>query len=587
MKTIIRLLSFLMPFIGLVVLSIFLGSITFATAGGLFSTSAYLISRAALHPSIASLQIAIVGVRFFGISRGIFRYLERLVSHDTNFQILARLRVWFYQKIEPLSPISLTYFFSGDLLARCVSDIETLENFYLRVVAPPVEAGIIIAFTTWLVAQWHPNLALVICGSMLVTASVLPWLTHFLNCQTNKQSISDRSALTASLVEGIQGIVDLLAYQQENAYTQKTNAIIDRCMLSRWKVAFASGISSSISFLSSYLTLLIVLITAIPLILDGTLEGFLLAVLTLLTFASFEALIPLQSSGQHLESSLQAGRRVFEITDLPGSSKESTSPAPEPISTHIAFHELTYHYSPELPPALWNISFDLPAGKKVAIVGANGSGKSTVAALLLRFLDAQREEITIDSIPIGQYTSRQIHQLIGAVLPPVRFFNTTLRQNLLLAHPSTPDQDLISIIHQVEMGSWFSSLANGLDTWLGEQGILLSAGEYQRLAIARLLLQNARIWILDEPTANLDTKTEQEIFSLLHSLSNSKSVVWITQRLVMMEKMDEILVLKAGKIVERGTHTILLQHDALYSRYWQMQNRNLPDPGTYTPLEAS
>ena len=292
-----------------------LGFLTVGSSIGLMATSAWIIATAALHPSIAVLQVAIVGVRFFGIARGVFRYLERLASHQVTFRVLARLRVWFYAALEPLAPARLMQYRSGDLLSRIVADIGTLENFYIRAVAPPLVA-LLVAGLMWIfLGSFDPRLAWAVIAMMLLAGVGVPLLSQILSRQPGSRVVTVRAGLNAVLVDGIQGTADLVAFRAEAAQVRQVRALSDALGRDQARLAGIGGLNNALGSLLTSLAVVVVLALAIPLVTAGRIAGVSLAVLALATAASFEAVLPLPLAAQFLESSLAAARRLFEVVD--------------------------------------------------------------------------------------------------------------------------------------------------------------------------------------------------------------------------------------------------------------------------------
>ena len=474
MRTAIRLLRFILPYWKWVGLSVLLGVATVASGIGLMGTSAYLIARAALHPSIAVLQVAIVGVRFFGISRGIFRYLERLAAHEVNFKLLSQIRVWFYKRIEPLAPAGLVYAGGGDMLSRAVSDVDTLEDFYVRVVSPPLVAVIITAGMGLFVGVYDPILSFVLVLGLLLCASVSPALLFTVNQRMGRALIEERGRFNQILVENIQGLSDLLAFGYENEQIKKVKTAGTRLGKIQLRLAQTREFSAAINGLIANLTLWAVLWAAIPLVTQGKLDGVSLAVLALLTTASFEAVMPLAQTGQVLHSSLQAASRLFAVADAPGPIITPVVPLLGPLWPRVVIRNLYFRYNPEQPWVLEDIQLDLSLKKKIAIVGPNGSGKTSLLNLLLRYWEYQRGSIGLDGLDIHLFSPVNVRGTISLVSQSTYFFSATLRQNLLLARPGVQDDELIRAISRVGLEDWLALLPNGLDTWLGENVVQMS-----------------------------------------------------------------------------------------------------------------
>ena len=491
-----RLLSFLAPYWPRVALSVLLGFITVGSSIGLMATSAWIIATAALHPSIAVLQVAIVGVRFFGIARGVFRYLERLASHQVTFRVLARLRVWFYTELEPLAPARLMQYRSGDLLSRIVADIGTLENFYIRAVAPPLVAVLVAGLMGIFLASFDPRLALAVIVIMFLAGIGAPLLSQMLSRKPGRRVMSVRAELNAALVDGIQGAADLVAYGAEAAHVRQVKSLSAVMGRGQTQLAAVSGLNIALGSLLTSLAVVAVLALAIPLVTAGRIAGVSLAVLALATAASFEAVLPLPQAAQFLESSLAAARRLFEIVDADG---VAVQPAPARESEIIREQEaslssikppslevshLTLRYAAGEPPALADITFSVPAGGCVAIVGASGAGKSTLANTLLRFWEPENGEIRLDGGEVRDLKPEAVRQQIGVVAQQTHLFNMTIGDNLRLARHGASLAEITAAARAAQIHDWIVSLDEGYDTWVGEQGLRLSGGERQRLAIA-------------------------------------------------------------------------------------------------------
>jgi thiol reductant ABC exporter CydC subunit len=576
-----RLLRLTAPFRWWMVLSALLGFLTIGSSIGLMSTSAWIIATAALHPSIAELQVAIVGVRFFGIARGAFRYLERYVSHQTTFRLLARLRVWFYEGLEPLAPARLMSYHSGDLLGRAVADISTLENFYLRVIAPSLVALMTTAVMGLFFAAYDLRLALALLGFLLVGGVGVPFLVRHLSRQVGRDLVTTRSILNVKLVDGIQGSADLVAYGRQADHVAQVQALSRELVLDQTRFARIGGLQTALISLIIALAVITVLVIAIPLVHNGQINGVMLAVLVLATISCFEAIQPLPLAFQHLESNLEAARRLFELIDTPPAVLDPGESPREGLETvpyknhstrsyDLVVSDLHFCYAPGDPPALDGISFTLPQGNTLAIVGASGAGKSTLVNLLLRFWDIDQGQITLGGSDLRAYDQEAVRSLIGVVAQNTYLFNATIRENLQLARPGISEEELIHAAQIAQLHERITALPDGYDTWIGEMGYRLSGGERQRLAIARALLKNAPILILDEPTANLDPVTESELMGALRAVMVGRTTLIITHRLVGLESADEILVLQAGRIVERGRHHELQQIDGIYRRMWEI-----------------
>lgn len=576
----LRLLGFLQGNWQRVGLSVVIGAGTIGSSVALMGTSAWLISTAALHPSVADLGVSVVGVRFFGIARGIFRYLERLVSHDVTFRLLSRLRIWFYEKLEPLAPARLMEFRAGDLLARIIGDVETLENFYVRVVSPPLTAILVGFFTAIFLASFHPILAPVFLTFFISLGFLLPLIAQVTSRKPAERALALRGDLHTRLVDGIQGMADIVAYGRSDERLLQISANgLDYGNAQR-RMARVTGVHAGLSTLLTNLGLWTILFLCIPQVNNGNLAGPMLASLTLLTFASFEAVTPLPLAAQMWNSSREAARRLFEVVDTEPEIKESGEQSVvnrimDSQSSNINFSSLSFTYPNQIVPALQNINFNVPSGKSVAIVGPSGAGKSTLANLLLRFWEYESGEIILGAESLKALEQDQVRARIGLVSQNTYFFNTSIYENLRFARKRVTREDVEAAAKAAQIHDFIMDLPKGYDTMIGEQGLRLSGGERQRLAIARALIKDAPILILDEPTANLDALTEKQVLDTLFHVMKQKTSLLITHRLIGLENMDEIFVMNHGQIVEHGTHTELLQVNGLYRHLLDLQNRIL------------
>lgn len=571
----LRLVRLAWPYRWWMALSVLLGFATVGSAIGLMATAAWIIARAALHPSIAVLNVAIVGVRFFGIARGVFRYLERVVSHQTTFRLLSRMRVWLYERIEPLAPARLSDYHSGDLLSRISADIDTLENFYVRVLAPPAVAVLVTLMMAIFFGVIDLRLALALVAYLAVTGIGVPLLTRRLGRSAGQSLVATRGELNAALLDGVQGLADLAAYGQQTRQIERVRALSERIHREQMHMARIGGLDAALGALLTGLAVITVLALAIPLVGEGRLGGVMLAVLALATISSFEAVLALPQAFQHLESNLAAARRLFDLVDASPAVVDPPDPLPAPERCDLVVRDLRFRYAPGDPPALDGVSFTLPQGGKLAIVGASGAGKSTLVNLLMRFWDYDEGSITLGGQELRCMRQDDVRAQFAVVRQDTHLFSGTIRDNLLLARPDASEQDLIAAAQQAQLDTFIRSLPQGYDTWIGEQGLALSGGERQRLAIARAVLKNAPILVLDEATANLDAVTEQAVMAAITHAMRDRTTLMITHRLVGLEAVDEILVLDAGRVVERGRHADLLAREGVYHHLWDLQRQEL------------
>lgn len=573
MKLVWRLLGFMKPLRGWILISTMTGLATVAAGVGLLGTSAYLIASAAFHPSIAELSVAVVGVRFFGISRGVFRYLDRLVSHHVNFKLLSILRIWFYNCLKLLAPARLIHYQRGDLLSRAIGDIDALDQFYVRAVSPVISAIFATVGFSLLVGSWNVRLGWILAAGLSVTSFVLPALVYIFSRGPAKQLVDQRAILSQTMLDTLRGAAEMMVFQQQEEGLTQINQVSLQTNRAQVGLAHSQGLSNGMNAVLTQGTVAIMLLVGIPLVRTGELDGIMLAVIVLITMASFEISIPIAQAAQFWESSLQAARRLFEMADQQPAIIEPVIPVSVPEKPNILIRNLSFQYHGNLPLAADHLNIDLPYGRKIALVGENGSGKTTILNLLMRFWDCQPGEILIDGIPVQEFSPKELRQRIGYVSPGGAIFQTTLRQNLLLANPGALDADLLRVLDSVQLGEWVQTLPDGLDTWLGASGLTISGGQLQRIQLARGLLMDAPIYLLDEPTTHLDVETETRLISLFRSIFQNRSLVWVTHRLVGLDWLDEILLLDNGRVVERGNQHTLLESRGRFYQLWEIQNR--------------
>ncbi len=572
----IRLLRFLRPHLGRALLALALSFLAVAAQIGLLGTSAYLISRAALRPAtILLLMVPIVGVQFFSMGRSSFRYLERLTSHDVTFRLLSDLRVWFYRQLDARQPADLGRVHSGEILSRAVHDIESLQEFYLRALAPPVVLLLTAVLVFFLLLPMAPSIAWTV-SSLLLLGSLPAVLQLRLGQRAGGEMLRKRGALSIAVADGVRGVSELLAFGGADGYRAKLDAAQERLLAAQGRMRRQAGMSSALLGLLGNLATLAALVLAIPLVRAGRLPGWDLAVVAFVALASFEAAQPMSQSFQALGQCLAAGRRIFDIVDQPAACAPPTT-ALHPAGAGIVVRDLRVRYDPQATPAVRGIDFELPPGKHIAVVGASGAGKTTLISALTGFAPFIEGSVRLGGVPIEAIRREEIWEMSAVISRDTSLFNVSLKENLRLGRPEASDAEVAAAAAAASLQALVAVLPEGLDTPVGEQGTRLSGGERQRVAIARAILKDAPILLLDEPTEGLDAVTEEAVLRDILRFAAGRSLLMVTHRMVALDAMDEILVLSGGRVVERGRHEELLAARGVYEQLFRLQGDHLGD----------
>lgn len=525
-----------------------LGALTVVFGVGLMATAGYLISRAAERPAILSLMMAIVAVRFFGLGRPIVRYAERLASHDVALRVLGRVRVSFYERIEPLAPAQLDAYRTGDLLSRMVADVDALQNLYLRGVGPTIVALLAGAVSVGAAAAVLPAAGVVLAGGLLVGGLAVPPLSGYVGARAGRRQAAVRGELSAELVELIRGAPELVVFGADDARLERVRAADRGLVKLARRDALATGLGDSLGLVVTGLTVAGVLAIAINASAEGRLSRALIAMLALLALASFDAVTPLSDAARSLSATLAAGRRVLELTAEEAAVRDPVDPAPTPAWPFaIALEGVHARYARQQRPALEGVTMRLAPGDKVALVGASGAGKTTVANLLLRFLDPQAGRVTLADRDLREYRQADVRRMISVAGQDSHLFTASIRDNVRLARPEASDWEIEQALRPARIWDWVRRLPDGLDTIVGEEGGQLSGGQRQRIVLARALLAGAPVLVLDEPTAHLDPRTASDLMRDVFSAADDRTVLLITHRTEGLELVDRIVTLEVNR----------------------------------------
>ena len=529
-----------------VALSVLLGALAMAFGIALMATAGYLISRAAERPPILSLTVTIVAVRFLGLARPLTRYVDRLVGHDLALRSLARIRATFYARIEPLAPAQLQGYRRGDLLERMVRDVDALQGLYLRGLGPPLVALAVGAACVGVTAAFLPVAAVVLAAGLVLAGVVAPPLSHALSSAAAERQSALRGELTAELVELLRGAPELAAYGREDETLARIRALDGELARLGRRDALVSGLGDALTVLIAGLTVVGVLAVAVSAHDADGLDRVLVGMLALLALSSFDAVLPLPAAGRELAQSLASGARVLELTDDDPLVRDPSEPLPAPPrSAVVALEGVTARYAPGEPAALRGLDLRLEPGRRVALVGPSGAGKTTVTNLLFRFLDPEAGRVTIDGRDLRDYRQTDVRRTFALAGQEAHVFDSSIRENLRLARPAASDAELEDVVRQAQLSEWVATLPDGLDTFVGEEGSRLSGGQRQRLVLARALLADAPVLVLDEPTAHLDQQTATSLMDDVLDAAGDRAVLLITHRAEGLDRMDDVVRLDA------------------------------------------
>ena len=545
-----RLLILFKPYWGWMALGIILSLITLLTNVGLLALSGWFISIMAIAGVAGVTDINYftpsASIRALAIARTAGRYIERVVSHEATFRLLAELRQWFYNRLEPLAPAVLARYQSGDILSRISADINTLENFYIRILSPIIVAIISLILYALFLAQYDEHLLMAEIGLLLLAGLIIPILINRLAKPSGERLNQTASQLRQAAIDTTQGMGELLIYGAATAQKEKTKDLSKALIKDQQTQAILSGFSQGFVGFCTHIALWLVLVISIPLITNGTLETAQLAMLALFALASFEVIAPLPLVLQLLPTTLSAARRLFEISDATPMINEPSQPSPMPKHYDIEFKTVSFQYKKDNPVALDSLSFHLKTGKHLAIMGKSGSGKSTIIQLLSRFwpLDETHQgRILFGGYPIECYQSDDLRQYFSVLSQHNHLFNNTIRNNLLLANPAASEEMLDDVCKVAQIDTFIAAQPHGYDTWVGEAGLQLSGGQARRIAIARTLLKDTPILILDEPSEGLDAKTEEALIKAIIQYRSQASLLLITHKKVGLTQIDDHLSL--------------------------------------------
>ncbi|MCG7204189.1 thiol reductant ABC exporter subunit CydD [Streptomyces arenae] len=544
---------------GRLLLALLLGALALGSAVGLMATSGWLISRASQRPPVLYLMVAVTATRAFGIGRAVFRYGERLVSHDAVLRMLADTRVAVYRRLERLAPAGLRATRRGDLLSRLVADVDTLQDYWLRWLLPvgvavAVSAGAV-GFTAWLL----PEAGAALAAGLLAAGVGVPLLTSAVARRAEHRLAPARGLLATRVTDLLTGTAELTvagALPARSAAARRADGTLTRIAS---RAATATALGDGLTTLLMGLTVAASALLGAQGVADGRLSGVATAVVVLTPLAAFEAVLGLPTAVRHRQRVRKSAERIYEVLDAPEPVREPERPRQAPaLPFPVVLKGLTARHHGQTRDALAGVDLTLHEGRRVAVVGASGSGKTTLAQVLLRFLDPDAGTYTVAGVDAYGLDSDDVRRLVGLCAQDAHLFDSSVRENLLLARKDADEADLRDALDRARLLDWVDGLPEGLDTLVGEHGARLSGGQRQRLALARALLADFPVLVLDEPAEHLDLPTADALTADLLAATEGRTTLLITHRLAGLAAVDEVIVLDGGRVVQRGPYAELV-----------------------------
>ncbi|SCY75927.1 thiol reductant ABC exporter subunit CydD [Streptomyces sp. NBC_01707] len=561
---------------GQLALALLLSSLAVGSAVGLMAVSGWLISRASEQPPVLYLMVAVTATRAFGLGRAVFRYAERLVSHDAVLKMLAELRVAVYRGLERITPAGLGRTRRGDLLSRLVADVDTLQDYWLRWLLPAWTAVVVGAaaagFTGWLL----PQAGVVLAFGLLLAGVGVPLVSGACARRAERRLAPARADLATRITDLLGGTAELTvagALPARKESTREADTVLTRIAS---RAATATALGGGLSALICGLTVVAAALVAVPAVHDGRLEGVELAVVVLTPLAAFEAVTGLPLAVQYRQRVKRSAERVYEVLDAPVPVHEPATPAEAPATPFpLEVRGVAARYAGASRDALDSVDLTLTAGRRIAVVGPSGSGKTTLAQVLLRFLDARAGTYRIGGVDASALDGDTVRRFVGLCAQDAHVFDSSIRENLRLARTVATDDELRAALARARLLDWAEALPDGLDTLVGEHGARLSGGQRQRLALARALLADFPVLVLDEPAEHLDLETADALTADLLAATRGRTTVLITHRLAGLEAVDEVMVMDAGRIVQRGPYAALTAADGPLRRMLERERETV------------
>lgn len=545
---------------GRLALALLLGALALGSAVGLMAVSGWLISRASEQPPVMYLMVAVTATRAFGIGRSVFRYAERLVSHDAVLRMLAETRVAVFRRLERISPAGLAPRRRGDLLSRLVADVDALQDYWLRWLLPAGAAAVVGAGAVAFTGVLLPEAGAVLAAGLLAAGVGVPLLSGLVSRRAERRLAPARGALATAVADLLRGTAELTVAGALPARLSGARAADARLTGISARGAAVTALGGGLSALLCGLTVAATAAVGVQAVHDGRLGGVALAVVVLTPLAAFETVAGLPLAVQYRKRVERSAERVHEVLDAPEPVREPRKPAAAPATAFpLILRGAGAAYEGRGRDALSGVDLTLAPGSRIAVVGTSGSGKTTLAQVLLRFLDVNGGTYTIGGTEARHLEGDAVRRLVGLCAQDAHIFDSSVRENLRIARPDATEEQLRQALAGARLLEWAEALPDGLDTLVGEHGARLSGGQRQRLALARALLADFPVLVLDEPAEHLDLATADaltaDLLAATHGRTGAgRATVLITHRLKGLEGVDEVVVLDAGQVVQRGRY---------------------------------
>lgn len=557
------------------VLIILLGALTIFSASSLMYTSGFLISKASTPiENILMVYVPIVGVRTFGTSRAVVHYVERLVGHDTILRILSKMRVRLYNILEPQALFLSSRFRTGDILGMLADDIEYLQNVYLRTVFPSVIALLIYAVAIIALGTFDIAFALLMALYILVLVVVLPLISLLITKKRQREVKQERNRLYQKLTDAVLGMGDWVISGRQSQFVETYEA-------DEKKVAHTDAALRRWARLRTFIGQAVIGIGVLSMMYwaagqyaDGAITGTLIAAFTLVVFPVADAFLPVSEAIEKIPQYRNSLERLSTVDEENGNMNSAKTPdvkiLPHELqSVHIKLENVGYHYGSDDNWSVRDLTLDVPQGKKIAIIGRSGAGKSTLLKAIQGVIEPSEGSVAINGVDAAAY-GESIPSIIAVLNQSPHLFDTTVANNIRMGDPKASEKAIKEAGALARMDTLISSLPDGYSTLVREAGQRFSGGERQRIALARILLQNTPVVILDEPTVGLDPRTERDLLTTMFEAMAGKSLIWVTHHLVGAEQMDEVIFMENGSVEMRGTHAELMEKEPRYRRLYEL-----------------